>query len=122
MTTPAALAPETIVRGTLFQPRYHLKDANGVALNLTLAGTVVTLRLKSEGGTLVTRSTSVGGETSWVTDGTDGKVQFNFALAGTLALELGRHEVEMVYVFGAPTKVLQARGAWSVEDPVTGAI
>lgn len=123
MTLPAALPSETIFRGTLFEPRYLLQDAAGVALDLTLSQTVVTLRMLAEdGSTLVMRSTANVGESSWVTNGTDGKIQFNFAIAGTLALALGQHSVEIVYSQGGTTKTLHARGTWRVEDPVTGAI
>lgn len=64
-------------------------DENGAALNLTLAGRRAVCRVEAPDGTVLHTLTTPGAGTSYVTDGTDGVVEFFLTLAQVAALTPG---------------------------------
>lgn len=126
MARPDTIPDDVVVRGASWFPIYELLDSNGDALNLSSGTVDVTLRLrpKSAGGTPTEYSKS-GGNTSYFTDGTDGKIRFLLSAANTAALLLGKYDLEIVYEDTATTPdtaSLRGRGILNVEDPTTGTL
>src|SRR5687767_9310811 len=108
--TARSLREESIVRGESWQPSYKLQDAEGTALNLSLATVSVQLRLRNPvTGTSLTRTNGVSGEETLTNGGTDGLIQFFFSAVTTTTLPLGRFELELIFVDTAPNPDFKAR-------------
>tara|TARA_R100001530_G_scaffold134446_2_gene109329 strand:+ start:707 stop:1039 length:333 start_codon:yes stop_codon:yes gene_type:complete len=69
-------------------------DVAGAALNVSATTTVVKVKFKAVGGTSTLSTITCTN----VTDGTDGKVQFNFA-SGVLDVDPGEYEGEITISF-----------------------
>lgn len=126
MADPILVPHATFRQGESWTPGFLIQDADEVALSLTGAGVDVTLRLyPRQGGTVTTRKKSVAGEYAYVTDGTDGQIQFLFSAAQTAALATGLYAVEVVYENTAPTpdaKIVKGHGWAQILAPLTGTL
>ncbi len=125
MTTPVTIKSQSLIKGESWTPAFLLK-VGGVALDLTLATVITTLRIRLVGSSSgeVVRSTAIVGNTAWVTDGTDGQVKFLFDQAATLALAVGSYDLEITYVDTSLTpdiRRIHARGMLVVKASSTGA-
>jgi hypothetical protein len=104
---------------------FTLTDENGAALDLTGGGVSVVFRLKLGSGAAVTRTKGVVGEYAYVTDGTDGGIQFLFSPTETAAMTAGTYAVELVWGDTAPNpdeKVVAAHGRLFLKAALTGTI
>lgn len=126
MTAPPAIPFEEVPLGTSWTPGYLLTDSADAVLDLSSATVDVTLRIRPRGGsTVTTKKKSVAGETSYVTDGTDGKIRFLFTAAEIAALAAGFYDLEIVYEDTSPTpdvKILHGRGIIEVMPAKTGTL
>lgn len=111
MTAPAELATEEVVQGDSWKPVYTL-TSGGVPFDLSGAGVEVTLSLfPVGGGTPITRKLSGSSQAAFVTDGKDGRIQFIFTPAESLAISAGWYRVVVEYEKAADNiKVTHARG------------
>jgi hypothetical protein len=118
------IAREIITRGASFKPIFVVQNSSRVAIDLTTATYVTWLSIRPQGSTAAAteKSTADGDEYDWVTDGTDGQIQFLFSVADTLALTEGEYDVEIFWSDTSATpddQVPKGRGIWTVEDPST---
>ena len=118
------IAREIITRGASFKPIFVVQNSSRVAIDLTTGTYVTWLSIRPQGSTAAatTKSSATGAEYDWVSDGTDGQIQFLFSVANTLALTEGEYDVEIFWSDTSPTpddQVPKGRGIWTVEDPST---
>lgn len=84
MPTPVAITSRTLYAGACWDDLTFTLEYNAAPLDLSAAGVTVQLRFRRRGDdTIVTRTTGQAGETSWVSDGTDGGVTFLFDASAT---------------------------------------
>lgn len=118
------IAHETITRGCSFKPIFVVQNSSRVALDLTTGTYLTWLSIRPQGSTAAatTKSSDTGAEYDWVSDGTDGQIQFLFSVANTLALTEGEYDVE-IFWYDTSTdpddQIPKGRGVWTVEDPST---
>lgn len=114
MLAPSELAFEEVICGDSYRPVHQFVIGDSV-LNMAEVGVVGRLRLVPEdGGSEFKRATDTPGETALVTDGLDGKVQFNFLPSETVesAIPPGWYQVFIESTKGTPATLLtHARGA-----------
>ena len=114
-----------IAQGEHWKPIFTITDATGAVVDLTDSSLAVVLRIRLGTGAATTRTMGTVGEYAWVTDGTDGKVQFVFSPANTAALTAGTYSVELVYTDTDPNpddKIIAAVGRLYIKAPLTGTI
>ena len=86
-------------------------DVANAALDLSASSTVVTIKFKLKGGTSTLSTIS----TTKLTDGTDGKVFFNFA-GGVLDVDPGEYEGEIVTNFNGSLQTVYDTLSFRVRD------
>lgn len=117
----AQLPEKTLYIGASWDLGYLLR-LGGVALDLTPAGVDVTLKFTFSDGTSLSLSKG-GGDTSWVSDGTDGQIRFHAEEAATAVAVAGWADVEILYTdsSASPTVTnLHAQGKYRIEASRTG--
>ena len=115
------------VQGTDWRPLFTIQESDGTVLDLTTANTSAWLTIRKQGqtATTYTRTKGATGESSYETDGTDGKIRFIFKAADTLSIATGNYDVEVYWNnTGVDPKQQRpkARGVWTVEAPSTGTL
>lgn len=121
---PRPLPTFRIVRGASGTLRLTFKDPDGAVEDLSLGVLTVSIRFSDSAGTLLTRTEGVGSEARFVTDGSDGMIEFLISQAESLAMAVGRGDMEVIYERSDTTPLTReviARGLFVVEDPDTGA-
>ena len=86
-----------------YRPAFHFTDRDGNDEDLTASGVDAWCEIKKADGTgsTITRKISNGTtEYAYITDGTDGKVEFIYLTAAIAALD-GAHNVDVWYVKAA---------------------
>lgn len=123
---PARLPlPDVPVNGD-FRLAVQFLDRDGeTPLDLTVSGVDVECRISKSGdSTSYSRKKSNSGETAYVTDGTDGKIEFIYiksALATIATTEgYGEYDVEVFYLVAASSvERMMARGVVQITAGVT---
>lgn len=114
-----------IVRGTYVEIPFAAFDTSGNAIDMTVSGRSLVMRMRLLTSTTVsiTKTTGVSGEASW-TSQSGGTGQFIFSTASSLAAALGRYQMEVAYIATAESKVhvVHNGGVWEFVDPATGAL
>lgn len=114
-----------IVQGTYVAVPFTLVDASGNAIDMTVSGRSLVLRMMLDGATSVsiTKTTGVSGEYSW-TSQSGGTGSFLFSTTSTAAATAGTYSVEVAYIATSESKVHIVLPAtrWRVVAPTTGTL
>lgn len=97
---PMLLPRERVTIDGDYRPAFRFIDRDGAAIDLTASGVDVWCEMAKDNGTAILRKKSNSGETAYVSDGTDGEIEFIF-LAAALAGLSGVYEVDVWYVKSA---------------------
>lgn len=114
-----------IVRGTYVAIPFAALAANGSALDLSVSGRSLKLRMTPDGSTspTITRTTGTSGEYEWTVQAS-GTGNFLMSTTATAAMTVGWYTVEVTYTATSESKVHIVYGPtrWIVRDPGTGAL
>ena len=118
---------EVITRGCSFKPIFYIQDSSRNAIDLTTGTYRAWLWMRPQNSSTgqIEKSTADGDEYDWVSDGTDGGVQFLLSPTETLAMTEGQYDVEVFWYDTSTTpddQTCKGRGVWTVEDPSTGTL
>jgi len=121
------IAHEVITQGCSFKPIFTVQDSSRNALDLTTGTYQVWMWLRRQGVTTgqIEKSSADGDEYDWVSDGTDGQIQFLLSPTDTLAMTAGEWDVEIFWYDTSTTpddQTCKGRGVWTVEAPATGTL
>jgi hypothetical protein len=114
------MSASTIVRGTYRAPTFALVDASGTAVDMTVSGRSLSLRL-----TLLGASSPALTVAATYTSQAGGTGTFVLSTANTAALAVNStYNAEVFYTATAESKVHRVWGPvrWTVENPATGAL
>lgn len=95
-----------IIKGTYVEVPFTLVDASGTAVDLTVSGRSLVLRMRKIGDSAVTitRTTGTSGEYSW-TSQSGGTGKFIFSTTATAAATEGEYDVNVAYIATSESKV-----------------
>lgn len=91
-----------------------IDDVTGGVLDISQASTTVAVRFRKAGSTTLLSTINC----SKVTDGTDGKVEFDFS-GGVLNVDAGQYEGEIVVDFNGSTQTVYDLLTFRVRDNLT---
>lgn len=114
------MSASTIVRGTYRAPTFSLVDASGTAVDMTVSGRSLSLRI-----TLLGASAPALTVAATYTSQSGGTGTFVLSTANTAALTAGgQYVAEVFYTATAESKVHRVYGParWTVENPASGAL
>jgi hypothetical protein len=91
-----------------------IDDVTGGVLDISQASTTVSVRFRKAGSTTLLSTISC----TKVTDGTDGKVEFDFS-GGVLNVDAGQYEGEIIVDFNGSTQTVYDLLTFRVRDNLT---
>lgn len=114
---------KVIFRGATKRPWFSIVDENGAAVDMTVSGRYLLLRLTKVGQSSpsLTRSTATSAHVAW-TSQSGGTGRFVIARGDTVGLDVGRYNLEVFYVDSTITHPVWGPEEWRVEDPATGSL
>jgi hypothetical protein len=119
------MSATVIIKGTTRRPEFSVVDEDGDAIDMTVDGRRLLLRMTAVGASAptLTRDTAVGAEVAW-DDQAGGTGAWVIAFGATAALAVGRYKVEVYYFATATAEQHRVYGPveWTVEAPATGAL
>lgn len=115
----------TIVKGTYVEVPFALLDADGNAVDMTVSGRslVLRLRLSTDTAVTITKTTGTSGEYSW-TSQAGGTGKFVFSTTSTGNATAGDYNVEVCYIATSESKkhIVYGPTKWAIVAPSSGAL